>query len=333
MLTLALDPLDKKFVLGKPIKQEDYDEKIIYELEKCKHLLITRKRDGWKLFVVKANGKFKIYTDGINDITDRLPHCVRELQTLSIPDHSLFACEGILDSKGKDNFSKVGSILNIKVSTGVALQRQAEIGRVKLMFFETVVWDCTDLSKKGLNLPYVFGRLWYLQRILRSGDLIPEYLMPAQVLRMSYNRAKKEAVKRGWEGLVLYDTAFGFSFRLDGKDPERPKGCYKWKPIHEDDFIVRYWFGDDDKHPREVKKVLLSQIDSKTGKEFDCGKLGSFTEEMRKRLLNAKYPLVMQVRFEHRHSNGKLRNARFMRLRSDKKVKDCVAPRNCNPVE
>lgn len=327
MAPLSLAPLSKDFVLGKPIKQDDYDESIIYELEKRGHLIITRKRDGWKLFVVKTNGDWRIYTDGINDVTDRLPHCVAELKILNVPDHSLLVCEGVLDRKGKDNFSKVGAILNGRVATDVAIKKQQEVGPIKLMFFDVVFWGCANLSKNGLGIPYAC-RLTIIQRILRHVPSSLKCLMPPQVLRMSYDKAKKEVVKKGWEGLVLYDAGFKSSFRLDGKEPERPEGCYKRKPIYEDDFIVRSWIGDDEKHPQRVKKVILLQIDWKTKEEFECGELGSFTGKMRQDLFIARYPLVMQVRFEHRYPSGKLRNAIFVRLRPDKRVSDCIAPKN-----
>lgn len=320
MISLRLDPLPKDFVLAKPLKQDDYDEKIIYELEKKGKLIITRKRDGWKLFLVKANNRWKIYTDGINEVTERLPRIVEEIATLTVPDNSLLVGEGIVDEEGKDQFLKVGGIL-----------RGSNPSLIKIMIFDAVYWGCVNLLARGLNVAYSSYRLPLIKRLFLM-EKRPQHVMAVQVLDMPYDEAKKMAVKRGWEGLVLYDTAFKSSFRLDGKDPERPEGCYKWKPIYEDDFIVRSWIRDVSKHPSKVKKVLLSQIDPKTGKEFSCGELGSFSNQMRIHLITAKLPLVMQVKFEQRYPSGKLRNARFMRLRYDKKPSDCIAPKKLNPV-
>lgn len=329
MLTLVLDPLDKNFVLAKPIKQDNYDEKIIYDLEKKKQLLITRKRNGWKLFAVKAKGKIKIYTDGMNDITDRLERLVEEIKTVPIPDNSLWVNEGVLDERGSDHYELVGSILNPKVKTEMAIERQKKLGFIKMMNFDVVIWDGIDLLTKGINLPY-FARVENFNNTLPKMAMNPRYLLPVQILIMSYDRAKKEVVKKGWEGLVLYWSQFRASYRLDGKSPKRHHGCWKWKPIHEDDFIVRSWIGDDDKHPRKVKEVLLSQIDPKTGKEFDCGKIGGFTNKTRKDLITARYPLVMQIRFDNRFASGKLQSARYMHIRRDKKIRECVAPKSFN---
>lgn len=77
-----------------------------------------------------------------------------------------------------------------------------------------------------------------------------------------------------------------------------------------------------------MKEVVLTQIDPKTHQEFYCGKLGSFNAEMRAKLYRAKYPLVMQVIFEARFDSGAVRNARFDRLRPDKKPRDCVASKS-----
>ena len=73
---------------------------------------------------------------------------------------------------------------------------------------------------------------------------------------------------------------------------------------------------------------MLLQIDPKTKKEFYCGKVGTFTNKMRDELKRLKRPFVMQVAFEARYESGKVRNARFMHLRPDKKVKDCVSPKS-----
>lgn len=71
-------PLD--FVVYKPLKPEAYDEKDIYTLEAAQRLIITRKRDGWKVFVFKSKDRVRFYTDGINEVTDRFDHLREALE-------------------------------------------------------------------------------------------------------------------------------------------------------------------------------------------------------------------------------------------------------------
>ena len=48
---------------------------------------------------------------------------------------------------------------------------------------------------------------------------------------------KEISTDEGWEGLVLYDSSYRLTWR-QGKTEPRPAGCYKLKPVNEDDFIV-----------------------------------------------------------------------------------------------
>ncbi len=315
-----LDPLPKDFVLYKPLQQDRFKESEIYDLEKAGRLIITRKRDGWKMFAVKSGGRIKLYTDGMNEIDNRLEHIKEELAELDILDGSVLVGEALVDLNGDDQFKKVGAILSSSRERAVELQVQ--YGQMKYMLFEMVSWH---------SLSYMKNRHIYLSRLKNIKELFEvkakiRHVMPLTVLDMTYNEAKRLVRKNGWEGLVLYDRNLTLSYRLDGKNPARPKGCYKWKPLYEDDFIVRQWLPKDD-DPKQLKEVVLLQINPKTGWEFECGKLGSFDAKMREQLRTAKYPLVMEVQYEARYESGKLRNARFLRLRPDKKVKDCVAPK------
>ena len=80
----SFDPLPKGFVIYKPLQMGAFDEKEIYDLEKQKRLLITRKRDGWKSLDVKC-ADWKLYTDGINEIDERMEHIKEELRRLRVP--------------------------------------------------------------------------------------------------------------------------------------------------------------------------------------------------------------------------------------------------------
>ena len=316
----TFDPLPKGFVLAKPVKQEAYDEAEIYELEKSGGLIITRKRNGWKLFAVKDKDQWKLYTDGLREVTF-LDHIKKELdRSRPASNGTVLVGEAVVpDAKNGDALNRVQSVFGS--SPDRALEKQKELGQVKYRLF-----DIMFLNKAPVFNCYAYSwRLMMLDRMFGSNQ--SETVAAVEKLNVRFDEAKEQATREGWEGLVLYDKLFISSFRLDGKDPQRIRGCYKWKPIKEDDFIVRWWVGDDDKHPRYVKEVLLSQIDPVTKTEFDCGKFGLFTKEMREKLMDSKlYPFVLELRFDERFESGKLQAARFVRTRDDKKVDDCISP-------
>jgi len=307
-----LDPLDKSFVLSKPLQQDRYELTEIYELERQGRLIITRKRDGWKNFAVYTKGLWKLYTDGMNEIRC-LDHIKKDLMKLKVPNDTVLVGEGLVDVSGDDNFGKVGAIF--QSDTAKALKLQSEVGFVKFMTFDIVIWG----GKSYLNTPYR-ERLANLQTLLSPKKKL-QNVMPLTVLDMTFDEAQKLVREKHWEGLVLYASDFVSSYRLDGKDPKRPDGCYKWKPLFTDEFIVRKWLphlADATK----VKEVAISQIDG-TGREMDCGKFGLFDGKTREWLRTAKYPLVIEILFEHRFDSGKLRNARLVRFRDDKKPEGC----------
>lgn len=314
-----LDPLPKGFVLAKPLQQDAYNESVIYELEARGDLIITRKRDGWKLFAVKTKGMVKIYTDGLNEVDERLSHIKAVLEKI-MPNDTMFTGEGIVDINGQDDLGKISAIFHSNKKR--SLEIQAVVGMVGFMVFDVIFMRGVPM----LNLPY-HQRLKAVKGV--TAEETGSYVTTLSVLNMTFDEAKRLVLGNNWEGLVLYDRNFVSSFRLDGKNPARPKGCYKWKPIFEDDFIVREWIPSE-KDSKRLKEVVLLQIDPETKKEFYCGKVGAFTNKMREELGESKYPLVMQVAFEARYESGKVRNARFMRVRSDKKIRDCVAPRSFN---
>ena len=312
------ESLSEGFVLAKPIQREAYDPKVLEELEKEGRLIITRKRDGWKLFALfNKNGKVRIFTDGLRDVSDRVPHIVKEFESLGWS-KALLVGEGVMVINGKDERTAAASVL----SSGPirALEVQEEMGFMRFVAFGIIF----SLGACVLDLPYKI-----LVNALKDLELQPslKHVSGVEVVDETLETAKKMVIENKWEGLVLYDSEFRSSFRLDGKNPERVKGCYKWKPIYEDDFIVRKWFASKT-DPERLKEVEILQINPKTGKEFSCGKLGGFTNEMRKKLKKARYPIVMQVNFDGRFASGKLDNARFADIRKDKKPKDCVAPKS-----
>lgn len=309
--------LSKGFVLAKPKQWGAFDETRIYELEKENYLITTRKRNGYKLFaLVTDTGEIKLFTSGIQEIDDgRLDHLKDELLKKKIPKCSLLVGEGVMVVDGTDDRGKVTSV--IMGETEWAREVQNQHGKMKFIVFNIVFWA----GEKAISRPYAANLLRIQKHFAEHQD---NFVLPIEILKCTYDEAKKLVQKHGWEGLVLYDVGATSSFRLDGKSPKRPEGCYKWKPLFEDDFIVRHWLGYPEE-PNMVKDLILRQRDLINGKEFDCGKFGTFDRKTRKKLAETVYPIVIQLEFEGRTSSGKLVNPRFMAFRTDKAIHECMA--------
>lgn len=315
-------PLPKGFVLGKPIKPENYDPQVLLELEQNGRLVITRKRDGYKLYaVIDQRGKVEIYTAKMNRVDARLDHLCHEIKALKLPSGTLLVGEGLMDVNGHDDFGLTVAVF--KSSLEKSLEFQKNKGLLNYMIFDIIALE-GRVVEVGYLERLICLQFWRLS--LQSLKL--RYLSVVPVLTSTLVEAQERVHHEGWEGLVLYDSDFVNVFRLDGKDPHRPSGCYKWKPIREDDFIVRRWIPHPD-HPDRLKELVLLQIDPETRGEFECGKLGTFDNKTRGQLRRATYPLVVQVAFEVRFpKSGKIRHARFMRVRNDKPLGECVAPQS-----
>ena len=321
----SFDPLPKGFVTNKPLDQEAYNESIIYELERENKLLISRKRNGWKLYIVSHGDKIKIYTVGLHRVEYRLPPLVEEYEKLRLPSSTLLVAEAHIEKNGIDQLGLIQSVLNVKSDPKKSIESQEKLGFAKTMIFGALFFNNKDLSV----LPY--SNQYDVIKNTNDRNINLKYIFPIEMLDCSYDKAKEMVLEKEWEGLVLYDKDYRFAYSVRGsKRPQRPKGCYKKKPETEGDFIVREIIFSDI-HKKRVKEVVLNQIDPVTGEEFQCGKFGKFTDLVRENLKReeADLPLVMQVTYESRFPSGKLVNAKkFVRLRYDKRSEECLAPKS-----
>lgn len=318
----TFDPLPKGLVTNKPLDQETYDESIIYDLERKDSLIISRKRDGWKLYIVFYKGQIKIYTSGLNRVDDKFPHFKEELQKLNLPSKTVLIDEGYIERNGVDDLGLMQSIF--KSSTEKALALQEQFGKAKLMIFGVMFYEGKELS----HMEYLFLYGMIRGVLSKTNDRL-RYISPIEILDVSYDEAKKIVEEKGWEGLVLYDKRYQFTFSIkESKRAQRPQGCYKWKPKTEGDFIVReIIYSPDD--PHRVKEVVLTQIDPVTNQEFECGKFGLFSNKIRAELTAATLPLVMQIEYGRRFPSGKIREAKkLIRIRTDKAAEECFAPKS-----
>lgn len=320
---MHLDPLADNFVVAKPIDQYVYKLATLRELQERGALIGTRKRDGHKIIAeVCADNRIRLYHSGMQEIDHRLDYIREEIRTLRLPKGTLLIGELVIErcANGKvfDDLGAVTSLLNSSFKSAQHLLAQ---GTLPALF----VFQALHLETGGVqwvSRPYLQTLRW-LQNLLWEG----RYVLAIDEVSGSLSVMQEKMFREGWEGLVLYDATYRLTYRHGGDTP-RPKGCYKLKPIKEDDFFIRA----DGRRFREdgvLKDVLLLQWASPEKRQLlNCGRLGAFTVATREALATMVDPKVLQVRFVSRYTkSGKLRESAFMRFRDDKSPSECVAPR------
>jgi len=319
------NPLPKDFVLAKPIGQESYKPAVLTELEARGALIGTRKRDGHKLIAeVCAEGRVRLYRSGMHEVDHRLDYIRQEILRLRLEPGTVLVGELVVErGSGRKRVEDLGAVTSV-LGGSYATAQQA-LGRGPLP--SLVVFNMLQ----GHNLqamPYI-GTLRWLRKYLDNNS----YVIPVEEVLGGLASMKAISNDEEWEGLVLYDSAYRLTWRL-GKTEPRPAGCYKLKPVNEDDFIV---FAKDRRFNDDgtLRDVRLLQWDAAQRKLFDCGHYGTFDAATRKVLSARGWSLkVVQMRFVRRYAkSGKLREPAFMRFRDDKDPDACIAPRSWSEAE
>lgn len=323
----CFDPLPERFMMPKPVRQ--IKDELAADLESKGRLVKTRKRNGYRIWAVKDRA-VKLFTRGNNEVTACFPHIVEELEMMMPPRSFLDGEMHIIKNNGDDDFLAVGLIFKNSHNPEEAIRLQKKTRYADFMIFDVVFWEgekyiVRPWQERQDKLQYEFMRA-QIQSAFKGFPHRFKYIFQVETLHAPLKEAQDYAIEYAWEGLVLYDSEGCSDFRLDGK-VARPPVSWKWKPIHEDDFIVRRWIPRKDS-PHLVKEFVLSQIDSETGNEIDCGKCGSgLTNAQRIEFANdALYPLVVEIKFYARFPSGRLQHASILRVRArdDKKPEECI---------
>lgn len=337
--------LPKTFKLSKPIEHFNYDQRVIYDLEKQGRLLSTRKENGWKVFAcIDKHRDITFLTDGLNEIPRiKLDHIRNELGMLSpinLPPNTLLVGEVVGNGETDDRGRVIALMQSKNPEDFLKMLQTGPLPHLRLFNIIFMNGTVFDTSYKLIH------------KRLTGMTLGLKYVQPVELLNCTFDEAKARVLKEGWEGLVLYDKDFRITFRNDGKsDPRRPYGSWKWKPRNEEDFIA-LGCRMRDKDPNTVKDLKLYQIDPVNGKYMRCIHYGSFTKIDREkfsrlpmRRVTAKRgkkivtgwfetPFVCQLTHDARkEKSGKLEGAREFFVREDKSPEECFAPKSYPEAE
>jgi hypothetical protein len=340
------DILPKNLCFSKP--RNTVPEKFVQTLEDKGNLLLTRKMNGMMVIAQICGGAtIRLYTRRMDQITDHFPHLTLALLNLNIPPETILLFEAFLgEGNTKRDLLRVQSVMRSKSDRALRVQEDDEW--MKFYLFRIPVWKGQLLEKiNNCEQQCHLIENTFADKFMDYEDATAGRILYAlENFEGTLEEADAEALELGYEGWVGYqrDAVMGdYSFSFHGK-PDRPGCCFKRKPEYEDDFLA--FFKPDaegdfkqgswgtGKNTGKLGTMSLYQMDPETGEVIYICEVGSgFTDKQREELRDAKYPMVVTVKYTSRSytSEGDDTNAlefpRFDQIHPDKTEDEVYNPK------
>lgn len=344
--------LPKNFCSYKP--QTSISESALVKIHKAGRARYTRKYDGMQHVCCKHPWGWEIYTRRMDLTSDRFPKHIEALNKLSYEIGTILVGEMVCwDKTAKgENFKDISRFCRSDPPVARQLVDDGEVQEPTFLTFDILFHNEVDLKdwtyddRRALYAGDVY-KLKKLGLKDRSSDLISIVYQ----INVTPDNWEERAKKENWEGFVITDGAAvpGDKFYSFDGDAKRPKGHHKLKPVREDDVVIYAGVMGSGKRLGTVGSVLVKQVHPKTKKWFRCGKVGSgFTDEdileIATELKAKNLPLynkekedqgelgdegiVAMIEYSERQpGTHKFRFPVFMRIRTDKLPKECMAQR------
>ena len=333
------DCLPKNFCGYKP--KTSIEDKSLEKLHKTGKARYTRKYDGMCHLLVHHNWGWEVYTRRMDLTTDRFPNHIKELSKTNFEVGTILVGEMVCQTvSGRDDFKAISRVCRSLPEESRKLIENKECPEPTFFIFD-MLWlngidlKDTDYDKRSSNWKSIKGNLI---KSVEYFDVTPQTW-------------QKVAKDNGWEGFVVTDGAAipGDKFYSFDGDAKRPAGHSKLKPEQTEDVVVYAAALGSGKRLGKVGALFVKQIDPDSGKYFDCGKVGSgFTEEdielftklcqdtgipllekdteAKKINLEKDSELVVELKFnERQEGTNKFRFPVYLRQRTDKTAKECIA--------
>jgi len=355
------DTLPESLRFYKP--DNDLSAKLEKLLEKGEAFL-ARKRDGdMMVWVVNDERQVQAYSRTMLRCHDkepgvpwevRYPEVAAEIADMDLPPRTILLGEMVPPSE-KDDFKYVSRVVKSLSEKSLALQREHG-------FLQFYVWDIAFFGGEPMcRTRPVRDRYDLIFELVNLGSsaLVPVEFLSAEEFSAveestdapTYNPSKGRvwncaaamAHENGWEGFVVVDPngIYGDkAFNLRGKVDRPGTACGKLKPTFSDDFIA-VWApetGDGSygtgKYQGKVGSIQLYQLNTE-GTLLPISEVGNgFTEADLAALSDPTlYPMVLEVEYDSRTymsegaDTNALRFPRFLSVRHDKSIAECVNPR------
>lgn len=272
-------------------------------------LLVSKKYDGWLTQVVKEDD-VRLYSRHGKDKIENFPELVPELDWL--PKGSFLLGELVWwDEDGEQSLSKIQSVAGSSTEEAARKREQLD-GYYTFEVFDLLFYNGDDLRDSPFS-----DRRELLEQIFKGSshvNLVEEFPF------VEWESLIEAAVAEGGEGVVFKNVTAPYVSLPLGEDEPRPAGFwYKFKggkgKNATDDFVVtEFSLGKE-----ESLLMHLHQYGS-DGLLYFVGKLDNLSAGNTSAALNLleRGPFVVEVGFQERTRDGKLRHPSFVRFRPDK---------------
>ncbi len=346
--------LPKNFCGYKP--QTDIDTSALEKIHKGRRARYTRKYDGMCHILVHHPTGWEIYTRRMDLATERFPLHIAELEKSDFGVGTVIVAEAVCyDHKskpGKEDFKAISSFCRSLPEESRKIVAEGKVPEPALIIFDVLFHNGKDLKTVSYDER---SRLW--KGVFPAADLRNSLIASIDYYDVTPETWQKIAKENEWEGFVVTDGGAvpGDKFYSFDGDAKRPKGHHKLKPIYEEDVVIFAASTGSGKRLDSIGAVHIKQIHPETGKWFYCGKVGSgFTDEAIAELTalckQKGYPIVAKdkdaekmdlnqkggisnetgtvamIEYGSRQpGTQKFRFPVFIRLRTDKLPKECLA--------
>jgi ATP-dependent DNA ligase len=282
-------------------------------------LAVEGKLDGWSIQAIFAGGP-RIYSRRGKNITQNFPEVVNELVKLNVPEQSSLLGELVwLDENNKQSITTIGSLAGSS-PTKAKEKKEGLKGHAAIIFYDVLWLNGEDVTKKPFR-----ERREALERLL-DGKTNKVILLSPMRKFDDWKRMAQWSLASGGEGVVIknLDSPYVYS-EVGEREPKPADTWWKWKPpkkAQADDFVVY------NSYHTETGKLMVEFGQYHEGKLYHVGRIDSFSSKVESEIeeLIANGDFVIEMGFEERTADGKLRHPHFLRVRPDKDAKDVDLP-------
>lgn len=256
------------------------------------------------------------------EYVDRIKQ-VRHFRKLKIPkqlEGTVIDGEMVSPSMKLTGTHGVGGVLNSKPRR--AFKRQQRLGKLKMMTFNLLRYGKRDVSSQPLSVRHKLLRET-LEAIYKKNPKAKEFLLLTPQTNPTGWKdvvdAYRQALKNGFEGIMI----------KDGREPNG-KGMWKMKVWRDTCGIITGVKPGTGQFKKLIGSLKFSVYDK--GKLLEVGKCSGMDVKTRKQLSrmwkrNRLFGNIVEVRAQELGSKGRLRHARYMRLRDDYPKEKCTLPK------
>lgn len=341
--------LPKNFCSYKPNPQNDIPKGWHEKIYAAGLARYTRKYNGLCHIFVHHTWGWEAYSRRMDVMTDKFPLHISKLEEYNdFGVGTILVGEMICKRGSSDDLKSMSRIGQSDPEEARRIIKVGEVPEPTFVLFDILFYNYKDLSDHTYDDRAIIWKKAEIPVLASNEDHIITSVDYCNVNPENWESIAKE---NDWEGFVIVDGSSkpkDYFYTFSGK-PKRPKGCYKLKPVYEEDVVVYAGLEGGGKRLGQVGSIFVKQIHPETGKWFNCGKVGSGfkdddqalfedlfkkhnlpifskTKDAEQADLSDGSGFVVEVKYtERQEGTNKFQFPVFVRVRYDKAIEECEA--------